>query len=118
MEHVRADGFTWRPSRPVHWLACDMVTAPARVAKLVGLWGARRLFREAVFNLKLPSGRRLDAVLRSAGIVARELGRAGVSGELRVITSYSIHYTKLYEVPGRRSRRSAGPRRAGGPRAA
>lgn len=84
VEHVRADGFTWRPPRPVHWLVCDMVTAPARVAKLVGVWGARRLFREAVFNLKLPSGRRLEEVGRCAAVVARELDRAGVAGRLRL----------------------------------
>ena len=116
VEHVRADGFTWRPSRPVHWLACDMVTAPARVAKLVGLWGARRLFREAVFNLKLPSGRRLDAVLRSSEIVARELGRAGVAGELR----FKHLYHDREEVTGHLRLAEAEPTpsggRAGGPK--
>lgn len=83
VEHVEADGFTWRPLRTVDWLVCDMVTAPARVAKLVGLWASRGLCREAVFNLKLPSVRRLAEVRRAAGIVARELERAGARFTLR-----------------------------------
>ncbi len=126
VEHVRADGFTWRPPRPVHWLACDMVTAPARVAKLVGVWGARRLFREAVFNLKLPSGRRLDEVLRCAGIVGRELGRAGVEGELRFKHLYHDReevtgHLRLTEGDAARSggrAKGPGPRRPASRRAA
>jgi len=88
VEHVRADGFTWRPERPIHWLVCDMVTAPARAAKLVGLWAARGLCREAVFNLKLPSGRRGESVRRCAGVIDRELGRRGVG--------YSLRFKHLY----------------------
>jgi len=83
VEHVRADGFTWRPARPVHWLVCDMVTAPARVAKLVGLWAARGLCQEAIFNLKLPSSQRLKEVRRCAGIIARELQAMGAKHVLR-----------------------------------
>ena len=70
----------------------------------------RRLFREAVFNLKLPSGRRLDAVLRASGIVARELGRAGVAGELR----FKHLYHDREEVTGHLRLAEAGPTPSGG----
>lgn len=76
VEHVSADGFTWRPPHPVDWLTCDMVVPPSRVAKLVGLWAGKGLCREAIFNLKLPSGRRLQEVRRCAAIVAREAERS------------------------------------------
>src|SRR5690606_34797973 len=51
--HIRADGFTWRPVKPVDWLVCDMVEQPARVAVLIGRWLADGSCRQALFNLKL-----------------------------------------------------------------
>ena len=40
VEHIRADGFHFRPQRTVDWLVCDMVEQPARIATLVGDWAA------------------------------------------------------------------------------
>jgi 23S rRNA (cytidine2498-2'-O)-methyltransferase len=88
VEHVRADAFTWRPPRPMDWLVCDLVAAPARVAKLVGVWAAGGRCREAVFNLKLPSAGRLAQVHRCAKIIARELDRSQVR--------YSLRFKHLY----------------------
>lgn len=83
VDPVRADGYTYRPERPVDWLVCDMVAPPARVAKLVGLWARRGLCRRAVFNLKLPSGDRLAELRRCEAIVRREVAAGGGSCELR-----------------------------------
>jgi 23S rRNA (cytidine2498-2'-O)-methyltransferase len=58
IQHLRADGFRWRPPRPVDWLVCDMVEQPSRVAQLVGNWLARGDARAALFNLKLPMKKR------------------------------------------------------------
>lgn len=58
IQHLRADGFRWRPPRPVDWLVCDMVEQPARVARLVAEWLARGDARFALFNLKLPMKKR------------------------------------------------------------
>ncbi|WP_028874884.1 23S rRNA (cytidine(2498)-2'-O)-methyltransferase RlmM [Tepidiphilus margaritifer] len=58
----RADGFTWRPRGRVDWLLCDMVEQPSRIAELVGRWFAQRLCRYALFNLKLPMKKRLEAL--------------------------------------------------------
>ncbi|MDW7709138.1 MAG: 23S rRNA (cytidine(2498)-2'-O)-methyltransferase RlmM [Deferrisomatales bacterium] len=112
VDHVRADGFTWRPPRPVDWLVCDMVTAPARVAKLVGLWASRGLCREAVFNLKLPSASRLGEVRRCAAVVVRELGRAGRGHVLR----FKHLYHDRQEVTGH-LRVEPAPRPGGGEKA-
>jgi len=55
--HERADGFTWRPPRPVDWLLCDMVDKPARVAARMETWLSQGWSQHAVFNLKLPMKR-------------------------------------------------------------
>lgn len=60
VEHLRADGFTFRPRAAVDWLVCDMVDKPARVADLVGRWFERGDCRNAIFNLKLPMKRRYE----------------------------------------------------------
>jgi 23S rRNA (cytidine2498-2'-O)-methyltransferase len=86
--HVRADGYTWRPDGPVDWLVCDMVAAPARVARLVGIWAAKKLCKESIFNLKLPSGDRLAAVRKAEATLRRELDRAGARYALRVKQLY------------------------------
>lgn len=60
VEHLRADGFTFRPRHPVDWLVCDMVDKPARVADLVARWFERGDCRNAIFNLKLPMKQRYE----------------------------------------------------------
>ncbi|MEC7121323.1 MAG: 23S rRNA (cytidine(2498)-2'-O)-methyltransferase RlmM [Pseudomonadota bacterium] len=62
VEHEQADGFVWRPKRKVHWLVCDMVEKPARVADLIGDWLATGDAERAMFNLKLPMKKRLEEV--------------------------------------------------------
>lgn len=73
VEHRRADGFRYRPSKPVDWLVCDMVEQPARIARLVAQWLARGDCREVIFNLKLPMKKRYAEVQRCAAIIAEEL---------------------------------------------
>jgi 23S rRNA (cytidine2498-2'-O)-methyltransferase len=77
VEHVRADGFTWRPHRPVDWMVCDMVEQPARVAKLAAEWIAQGRCRYAIFNLKLPMKRRLEEIEQCRAIIAGQLKRRG-----------------------------------------
>jgi len=58
VEHVLADGFTWKPLKMVDWLVCDMVEKPARVARLMYDWLDGRHAKYAIFNLKLPMKKR------------------------------------------------------------
>jgi 23S rRNA (cytidine2498-2'-O)-methyltransferase len=60
VEHVRADGFTWKPPKAQDWLVCDMVESPRRVAARMAQWFAQRWCQHAVFNLKLPMKKRWD----------------------------------------------------------
>ena len=84
VEHIRADGFSWKPPKPQDWLVCDMVEAPRKVATRMAEWFANGWCEHAIFNLKLPMKKRweetrlcLDSFAQNAGkpltIRARQL---------------------------------------------
>ncbi|NMG76267.1 23S rRNA (cytidine(2498)-2'-O)-methyltransferase RlmM [Aromatoleum diolicum] len=77
VEHIRADGFTWRPQRPVEWMVCDMVEQPTRIAALVADWIATGRCRRTIFNLKLPMKKRLEAVEQCRAIITKRLAQEG-----------------------------------------
>ena len=77
VEHLRADGFTWRPPRSVDWLVCDMVEQPSRIASLVAEWVASGRCRRALFNLKLPMKRRLEALDQCRSLIHKRVVQAG-----------------------------------------
>lgn len=58
VEHIRTDGFNWHPRHPVHWICCDMVEQPQRVAPLMATWLTEGWAQAALFNLKLPMKKR------------------------------------------------------------
>jgi 23S rRNA (cytidine2498-2'-O)-methyltransferase len=60
VEHLRADGFRYRPKQPVDWLVCDMVEQPRRIADLIAQWLGAGACRRAIFNLKLPMKKRYE----------------------------------------------------------
>jgi 23S rRNA (cytidine2498-2'-O)-methyltransferase len=60
VEHVRADGFTWKPPKAQDWMVCDMVESPRRVAARMAEWFAHGWCQHSVFNLKLPMKKRWD----------------------------------------------------------
>ncbi|MFQ3229361.1 23S rRNA (cytidine(2498)-2'-O)-methyltransferase RlmM [Reinekea sp.] len=60
VEHVAADGFTWKPPLMVDWLVCDMIEKPGRVAQLMYEWLHTRQAKYAIFNLKLPMKKRFQ----------------------------------------------------------
>ncbi|MBU1214183.1 MAG: 23S rRNA (cytidine(2498)-2'-O)-methyltransferase RlmM [Gammaproteobacteria bacterium] len=62
IKHLRQDGFKFRPQRPVDWLVCDMVEQPQRVAALMTEWIVGGLSMNAIFNLKLPMKKRVEAL--------------------------------------------------------
>ena len=76
--HLRVDGLTFRPRRPVDWMVCDIAEQPARIAALVGRWIAHGDARRTIFNLKLPMKKRYDEVRRCEAIINETIARAGV----------------------------------------
>lgn len=87
--HHRSDGFRYRPQKPVDWLVCDIADKPARVAAMIGEWGANQWCREAIFNLKLPMKQRYAAVQDCRDIIERRLAEAGV-------VPRSLRFKQLY----------------------
>jgi len=96
VEHVRKDGLTWRPRRPVDWLVCDMVEKPSRTAALVAEWIATEAAASAIFNLKLPMKARHDEVVRSEATIRDRLAEAGMEATL----SFRQLYHDREEVTG------------------
>jgi 23S rRNA (cytidine2498-2'-O)-methyltransferase len=77
IEHLRTDGFTYRPPKRVDWLVCDMVEQPTRIAALIADWFAQDRCRYAIFNLKLPMKKRYQITQECLAIIGKRLGRLG-----------------------------------------
>ena len=88
VDHLRSDGFRYRPQKPVDWLVCDMVEQPRRVAELMAQWLAQGWCHYAVFNLKLPMKKRYDEVQSCFALIRTTLAEAGRRVELRAKQLY------------------------------
>lgn len=86
--HLRADGLSYLPKRPVDWMTCDMVEQPARIAALVARWIGEGHARHAIFNLKLPMKRRYDEVRRCELIISNALAKTRVESTLALRQLY------------------------------
>lgn len=73
VEHRHEDGFEFRPRGQVHWLVCDIVEQPSRVAQRMSQWFLQSWCRHAVFNLKLPMKRRYEAVMQARATIEQTL---------------------------------------------
>lgn len=74
VEHLKVDGFHYRPARPVSWLVCDMVEQPQRIASLCAGWIADGAAAHAIFNLKLPMKKRYEELRLCQDIIAGRMG--------------------------------------------
>ncbi len=80
VKHYAEDGFKFRPKKKnVHWLVCDMIEQPQKVAKLMATWVAEGECQEAMFNLKLPMKRRYDSVKESLALIEEVMAKHGYS---------------------------------------
>ncbi|MFO1350970.1 MAG: 23S rRNA (cytidine(2498)-2'-O)-methyltransferase RlmM [Gammaproteobacteria bacterium] len=106
VEHIRTDGFRYRPPRPVDWMVCDIVEQPSRIAKLVSDWLRRDDCRYCIFNLKLPMKKRYEEVRRCQSMIREGCWEAG---------DFRLAFKQLYhdraEVTGFAARASASARR-------
>ena len=83
VEHLRTDGFKYRPKNPVEWMVCDMVEQPSRIAQLVSDWFEAQQADHIVFNLKLPMKNRGAEVKKCLDLVASQAEMAGRPFTLR-----------------------------------
>lgn len=79
VEHLRQDGFKYAPRKAVDWLVCDMVEQPSKVATLIGAWFAAGWCKHAIFNLKLPMKKRVDALDSALGGIRKRLDEEGIN---------------------------------------
>lgn len=88
VKHLRQDGFRYRPKNPVDWLVCDMVEQPGRVAALVSDWIASGATSRAIFNLKLPMKKRVEALAEALAGVRAVLDKKGFKYRLQAKQLY------------------------------
>ncbi|WP_239254334.1 23S rRNA (cytidine(2498)-2'-O)-methyltransferase RlmM [Candidatus Nitrotoga sp. M5] len=83
VKHQRQDGFRYRPKHAVDWLVCDMIEQPRRVAALVADWVASGSTNRAIFNLKLPMKKRLEALNDALASIRAVLDKKGFKYRLQ-----------------------------------
>ncbi|MBI2380893.1 MAG: 23S rRNA (cytidine(2498)-2'-O)-methyltransferase RlmM [Gammaproteobacteria bacterium] len=88
VEHLRVDGFKYKPPKRVDWVVCDMVEQPARIAELITRWVAHRYATRAIFNLKLPMKKRWAELERCRELIEDGLVEAGAKYRLRIKQLY------------------------------
>jgi 23S rRNA (cytidine2498-2'-O)-methyltransferase len=84
VDHLKADGFSYKPEHPVDWMVCDMVERPGRIARLAAEWVARGMCSECIFNLKLPMKKRYQEVVRCRGIIGKYMSKTDARFRLAV----------------------------------
>lgn len=84
VEHLRDDGFHYRPRGQVDWMVCDIVEQPIRVAGLAADWLANGRARDIIFNLKLPMKKRYDELQRCRDTIETRLQQAEMPYVLRI----------------------------------
>ena len=82
VKHLRVDGLTYVPRKPVDWMVCDIAAPPSRIAALVGRWIGEGHARRAIFNLKLPMKKRWDEVRRCEALIRAALPRTRAKYDL------------------------------------
>ncbi len=83
VEHIRADGFYYRPAQPVEWMVCDIAEKPRRVAGLLVHWLTEGWCQRTVFNLKLPMKKRYQEVELCLDMVRQALMEAELNMVVR-----------------------------------
>ncbi|GAA4876672.1 23S rRNA (cytidine(2498)-2'-O)-methyltransferase RlmM [Ferrimonas pelagia] len=82
--HHPVDGFKFEPEKPGnHWLVCDMIEKPDRVARLMARWLVNKWCDQAIFNLKLPMKQRYAGVCECLNQLTDILSSSGVRYELQ-----------------------------------
>lgn len=82
--HLKTDGFSYKPSKPVNWMVCDIVDTPKKVATLVSQWLCNGWCQYTVFNLKLPMKKRYQEVQLCKELITEALSKQGLAFEFQL----------------------------------
>ena len=88
VQHIKTDGFKYRPDKPVDWLVCDMVERPLHISRMIARWLVEGHCRHTAFNLKLPMKQRYDIVHQCRELIETDLREAGMSHSIRIKQLY------------------------------
>ena len=90
IEHCPEDGFKFQPPKrqKIHWLVCDMVEQPIRIAELIAKWLTQGWCEETIFNLKLPMKKRYTEVERCFELLDKRLKDANLRYQLQAKQLY------------------------------
>jgi 23S rRNA (cytidine2498-2'-O)-methyltransferase len=106
VKHRTMDGFKYVPMKQnVHWLVCDMIEKPQRVAKLMAHWLLNGYCKEAIFNLKLPMKGRYQQVTNDLQSIKDAFNEHNVKYELYAKHLYfdreevTVHARLLSPIP-------------------
>lgn len=88
VKHLRQDGFRYRPKQAVDWLVCDMVEQPAKIAALMADWLTSGATTRAIFNLKLPMKKRVEALANALDSIRTALDAKGIRYRLEAKQLY------------------------------
>ena len=86
--YVSADGFVYKPPKPVDWVVCDIVDKPMRTLERMAVWFTSGWTKCALFNLKLPMKSRFDTVEACLAKLQSRLEGADIAAEVRVKQLY------------------------------
>jgi len=110
VKHKMMDGFKYIPQKSnVHWLVCDMIEKPQRVAKLMSEWLLNGYCKEAMFNLKLPMKGRYQRVTEDLQTIKDAFNQHNVKYELYAKHLYydreeiTVHARLLSPAPNKQT---------------
>ncbi len=86
--YVSADGFVYKPPKPVDWVVCDIVDKPMRTLERMAVWFTSGWTKCALFNLKLPMKSRFDTVEACIAKLQSRLEGADIAAEMRIKQLY------------------------------
>lgn len=89
VQHEEADGYVYKPTKPVQWMVCDIVDKPARTSAMLSRWLVRGWCREAIVNFKLPMRQRYREVVQCMEHVQDALDAANIRATISCKQLYS-----------------------------
>jgi len=89
VQHLKQDGFKYKPRKAVDWLVCDMVEQPSKVATMIGSWFVSGWCKHSIFNLKLPMKQRIAALDSALGGIQKRLDEEGIN--YKMVTKQLYH---------------------------
>ncbi len=67
--HLKQDGLSFIPKKPVDWLLCDMLIQPNQTLQTLNKWLQQRMMKHFVVNVKLPNASPLRIIQNAKALL-------------------------------------------------